>query len=83
MMVLAAVMAQYKRAIVEAPRKKKRAGRVDLLTSVYLPYCRVFVTNDNDQEACLREMAAVANLNTEILSYHDFRGRLLGPLIAA
>ena len=83
MMVLAAVMAQYKRAIVATPRKKKRAGRVDLLMSVYLPYCRFFVTNDHDQEASLREMAEVANLDGEILSYDDFRGRLLGPSIAA
>lgn len=81
MMVLAAVMAQYKRAIVETPKKNKRAGRVDLLMSVYLPYCRVFVTHDDDQEACLREMAAVANLDKEILSYDDFRSRLLAPSI--
>ncbi|MCX6636849.1 MAG: hypothetical protein NT090_17460 [Acidobacteria bacterium] len=77
MTVLAAVMAQYKRAIVETPKKKKRAGRVDLLMSIYLPYCRVFVTHDDDQELCLREMAAVANLDREILSYDDFRSRLL------
>jgi hypothetical protein len=81
MMVLSAVMAQYKRAIVKIPRKKKRAGRVDLLMSVYLPYCRAFVTNDHDQEASLREIAAVANLDQEILSYDDFRSRLLGPLM--
>lgn len=77
MMVLAAVMAQYRRAIVETPKRRKRAGRVDLLMSVYLPYCRVFVTHDDDQEACLREMAAVADLDTEIFSYRDFRSRLL------
>jgi hypothetical protein len=53
--------------------------RVDLLVSVYLPYCRVFVTNDHDQEACLLEMAAVASLDTEVLSYDDFRNRLLTP----
>ena len=79
MMVLAAAMAQYKRAIVEIPKKKQRAGRVDLLMSVYLPYCRVFVTNDHDQEACLKEMATVAGLDREILSYDDFRNRLLSP----
>jgi hypothetical protein len=77
MMVLAAVMAQYKRAIVEVPKKRKRAGRVDLLMSVYLPYCRVFVSHDKDQEVCLREMAAIPNLDKEILSYNDFRSRLL------
>jgi hypothetical protein len=76
MMILAATMAHYKRAIIETPRKKKRAGRIDLLMAVYLPYCRVFVTHDDDQVACLREMAAVANLDREILSYDDFRSRI-------
>ena len=80
MMVLAATMAQYKRVIVETPRTKKtkqRAGRVDLLMSVYLPYCGVFVTHDDDQKICLREMAAVASIDNEILSYDDFRSKLL------
>jgi len=83
MMVLAAVMAQYKRAIVETPKKKRRAGRVDLLMSIYLPYCRVFVTHDDDQEVCLREMAAAANLDREILCYDDFRSRLLATSLAS
>jgi hypothetical protein len=78
LMVLAATMAQFKRAIVATPRKKRRAGRVDLLMSIYLPYCRVFVTHDDDQEECLREMAATANLDREILSYDEFRRRLHG-----
>ena len=78
MMVMAAVKAQYERAIVEKPRGKKRAGRLDLLMAIYLPYCRVFVTHDSDQEACLRDIAAVAHLDTEILSYTEFRSRLLG-----
>ena len=77
MMVLAALMAQYERAIVSAPPKKKRAGRVDLLMAVYLAYCRVFVTNDRDQLKCLRKMGAVAGLDTEVLTYREFRGRLL------
>lgn len=77
MMTLAAVMAQYERAIVSAPPPKKRAGRVDLLMSVYLPYCRIFVTDDRDQGRCLRDMGAVAGLETEVLSYKTFRGRLL------
>jgi hypothetical protein len=79
MMVLSVVMAQYKRAITKLPIKKKRAGRVDLLMSIYLPYCRVFVTHDENQEACLREMAEAASIDCEILSYKEFRSRLLGP----
>jgi hypothetical protein len=82
MMVMAAAKAQYERVIVEKPKGKKRAKRIDLLMAIYLPYCRVFVTHDDDQEACLRDMAAVAGLDTEILSYRDFRARLLGTAIA-
>jgi hypothetical protein len=82
MMVTAAAKAQYERVIVERPKGKKRAKRVDLLMAIYLPYCRVFVTHDDDQEACLNDMAAVANLDTEILSYRDFRERLLGAATA-
>jgi len=82
MMVMAAAKAQYERAIVAKPKGKKRAGRLDLLMSIYLPYCRVFVTHDDDQEACLREMAKVANLEAEILAYREFRSRLLGTAIA-
>jgi hypothetical protein len=81
MMVLSAMMAQYKRAIIQNPKKRKRAGRIDLLMSIYLPYCRLFVTNDEDQEACLREMAAVAHLDREILSYSEFSSRLLCPTV--
>jgi hypothetical protein len=57
-----------------------RAGGNDLLMSAYLPYCHKFVTGEKkrEQEKCLREFAAEAKLDTEILSYDDFRGRLLG-----
>ncbi len=65
-----AAKAQYERAIVEKPKGRKRDGRIDLL--IYLPYCRVFVTHDEDQEACLREMLSVANVGAEILSYREF-----------
>jgi len=82
MMVMTAVKAQYDRAIAEKPKGRKRAGRLDLLMSIYLPYCSVFVTHDDDQEACLREMATVADLEAEILAYREFRRRLLGTGIA-
>jgi hypothetical protein len=81
LMVLAVCMAQYKRVIVAAPRKEKRAGRVDLLMSVYLAYCRIFVTHDYDQQRCLREIATIASLDTKVLLYEDFRSRLLPPVI--
>jgi hypothetical protein len=53
------------------------AGRNDLFMSVCLPYCHKFITADREQEKCLREVAAVAGLETEILSYDDFRDSFL------
>jgi hypothetical protein len=52
--------------------EKLAASSNDLFMSVYLPYCDRFVTNDGGQEKALREVAAVANLDTEILSYEHF-----------
>jgi hypothetical protein len=51
-----------------------RVGRNDVFMSVYLPYCDKFVTAEKkgEQERCLREVASVAGLKTEILSYDKF-----------
>lgn len=57
--------------------EKLDAGNNDLFMSVYLPYCDRFVTNDTGQEKALREVAAAANLDTEILSYDDFSSTFL------
>ena len=56
-----------------------RAGRNDLFMSVYLPYCDKFVTAEKkgEQERCLREVASVAGLETDILSYDKFCDSLL------
>jgi hypothetical protein len=48
------------------------AGSNDLYMSVYLPYVDMFVTNDDDQEKALREVARLAKLETKILSYDNF-----------
>lgn len=54
--------------------QKFRAGRNDMFMSVYLPYCDKFVNVDanGEQEKCLREVVAVAGLETQILSYDNF-----------
>lgn len=56
-----------------------RAGRTDLFMSVYLAYCDQFVTAEvrGEQEKCLREVAAVANLESEVLSYDNFHDSFL------
>jgi len=59
--------------------EKFRSGRDDMFMSVYLPYCDKFVTaeTNGEQEKCLREVAAVAGLETDILSYDNFRDSFL------
>lgn len=72
MILLALITAQFYRAVTQTPRAKKRAGRIDLLSATYVPYGRVFVTNDADQERCLREMVGLAALEANVMSYAEF-----------
>jgi len=55
-----------------------RAGRNDLFMSLYLPYCDLFITAEKkgEQERCLKEIASILSLRTEILSYDEFIERL-------
>ena len=43
----------------------------------YLPYCDKFVTADGEQEKCLREIAHLAGVRTEVLSYDGFSASLV------
>lgn len=51
---------------------RKLAGRNDQMMSVYLPYCSRFVTQDRKQLERLRDIAAEAKLECEVLSCKDF-----------
>ncbi len=55
-------------------RERYGAGRIDLFMSIYLPYCDAFISAEGHrmQEKCLREIARVARLATEVRSYDDF-----------
>jgi hypothetical protein len=59
--------------------EKFKAGGNDLFMSIYLPYCDKFVTaeKNGEQEKCLKEVAFLAGLETEILSYDAFCDRFL------
>jgi hypothetical protein len=57
-------------------KKDKRVGRIDLFCAIYLPYCDLFITNDDEQRRCLGEIATAAKLPVEVLSFVDFRDRL-------
>jgi hypothetical protein len=73
-LVYAILLSWYDRAVRDDKGEKFEAGRNDLFMAAHLPYCDKFVTAEvhGEQERCLREVASVAGLETEILSYDHF-----------
>lgn len=70
---------QYDRCIREERRESLgRAGRLDMFSSVYLAYCRVFVTNDDGQCKALKAVAELVARVMEILMYDEFKAKLFG-----
>jgi hypothetical protein len=77
-LMLGLVHAQFEWSIIENPKKKnKRIGKTDLFSAIYLPYCDLYITGDDEQRRCLTEIAAAANLPVEILAFTDFSIRLM------
>jgi hypothetical protein len=66
---------------VRDPKTGQRfnAGANDQFMSIYLPYCDKFVTADEEQQKCLGEIAHLADVKTEVLSYDKFVRDLLRP----
>ncbi len=76
--MLGLIHALFEWAIREKPVKKdKRIGKTDLFCAIYLPYCHLYITNDDEQSRCLTEIAVAAKLPVEILSFADFINRLM------
>ena len=74
MMMLASIMAQFHRSVRDFRLPALyRAGLLDLLSAVYLPYCDRFVTHDDGQYNALKALTAQAGLCTEVTTYHAFR----------
>jgi hypothetical protein len=72
--VLSVVMAEYGYGVRERKAHGSyRAGKFDLLSALYLPYCDIFVTDDVRQLRCLPEIAATVKLSVEILKYAAFK----------
>jgi hypothetical protein len=77
-LMLGLVHAQFEWSITDNPAKKrKRVGMTDLFCAIYLPYCDVYVTDDDEQRRCLTEIAAAVKLPVEIRSFAEFSGRLM------
>jgi hypothetical protein len=49
-----------------------------MFSSVFLPYCRVFVTKDEGQYKALKAVADLTGLQTTIMMYPDFKSGLTG-----
>lgn len=78
----ALVMAWYEGAL-KPPGEEASAGRNDLMMAVYPPYCGRFVSSDWAQEKNLREIAAEASLDCEVVSYQEFSSSFIVALIGA
>jgi hypothetical protein len=76
--LIAIVTAQYDRCI-RAPNAgpSLKAGRNDTFMAACLPYCDVFVTNDDGQLVCYRQVVSIAEIRVNVLSYHEFQSGLL------
>lgn len=75
-LLMALCVAQHQRSI-QNPRHKS-TGVFDLYASVYLPYCREFVTADPGQLEALLNVVSLAKLAVRVRSYTDFRAALVG-----
>lgn len=67
---IAILWSHYRMCFID-PRGKgiKKAGRQDLMSAVYLPYCHVFVTRDEGQYGALSDIVQEAELSTDIWRY--------------
>lgn len=83
-LLVALCLSQYDRCIrgENAPSLGK-AGRYDMYSAVYLPYCRAFVTNDEGQWKALAAVADLMGREMDILMYDDFKKQLFGLGAAA
>ena len=70
-LLAAIVVAQYERSISEEV-KPRLAGRNDIFMAGYLPYCHEFISNDHAQQTALRQIVAIAELETSVRWYKEF-----------
>jgi len=73
-LLLALCVAQYDRCIREPGKRGQPAGRSDLFMPVCLPYCDESISDDRDQQNCLREVASLAKLAVKVRWFKEFRG---------
>jgi hypothetical protein len=73
-MIFLCILWSHYRECTFDPRGQRvgRAGRDDLMSAVYLPYCDVFVTDDAGQYGALCDIAEIGEPNGKPLRFADF-----------
>jgi hypothetical protein len=78
-LLVALCVAQYDRCIRgERDPWIGKAGRNDMFSAVYLPYCQVYVTNDKGQSTALTKIAQIAGIGVSVQMYGVFKEQLFG-----
>jgi hypothetical protein len=78
-LLVALCLAQYDRCIRDERQESLgKAGRVDVLSAVYLPYCKKYVTHDGGQCQALNAVAELMRAQVSIAQYEDFKSQLFG-----
>ena len=54
----------------------KLAGRVDVFSATFLPYCAIFVSDDRDQQRFLRKVVELTGATTEVHWFNTFLDRI-------
>lgn len=73
----ALVMSWYDGALKPSlPDENQPAGRNDLLMATYMPYCGRFVADESSQTPALRDIAAAASIDCEVLPYEHLDASL-------
>jgi len=74
----AMVLAQHDRVIAEKTDSElsKLAGRVDVFSATFLPYCEIFVSDDRDQQRFLRKVVELTGASTEVVWFNTFLDRI-------
>jgi MFS family permease len=75
MMMLGVCVAQFHRAVRDHRLESayKDVGLLDLLSAIYFPYCNRFVTRDTGQYKALCDLVRFAGLETQVITYEEFR----------
>lgn len=83
-LLVALCFSQYDRCIrPDHQASLGKAGRLDMFSATYLPYCGVFVTNDEGQSKALRSIGEMIGRETDVLLYSAFKARLFGIGVGA